>query len=465
MRHIQAHGLVPLHMPGHKRNPFLAPDLPFGLDVTEIEGSWDLHHPDAALRARLQDVARERGAAHSFYMTNGSTGGLLSAIHTLCPPETPVLLSRASHQSVYHGVELLRLHPFYLVPSRLASGINGPVAPEDVERALTEHADIRTVIITSPTFEGVVSDVKTIAALCHAHGARLLVDQAHGAHLRYFAPSLDAVAAGADIVVESLHKMLPALTPAALVHASRDVDPVELSRAISIFETSSPSHLILASIDCCLKWLEREGVHAHQESLAHWNEASALWHGEAGLQKIKHVKTDDPFKVVLSTRESDCNGPMLAQMMRTAGYEPEMVHPQSILALLSVADDFAMYPRFVEAIRTIDARLGRSTAPKPLLPPLPPLPRPALPLDVARRAKRIRLSLREARGHVAAETVWTYPPGIPLLLPGEPLDDAMVSHLLQLAKQGIPVRTEADPNGSVAPEVWCVSLEDLTPSL
>lgn len=436
-------------MPGHKRNPFLATDLPYALDITEIDGAWDVHHPDASLRQRLQDVAKQCGAHRSFYMTNGSTGGLLAALYTLCTPGDALLMPRASHQSVYHAVELLNLRPTYLL-SPQSDDLPMPPTPEAVEAALNAHPDIHTVIVTSPTYEGKVADIAAIAHLCHAHGARLIVDQAHGAHLRYFAPAWDAVHAGADIVVESLHKMLPALTPAALVHASSRVDAQQLAHALGIFETSSPSHVILASMDLCLRWLAAEGAAAHTRHIETWQNAKARWSAPDGLSCLQEIPTDDPFKVVLSTQQSASTGTELAWQLRESGYEVEMATPQSVLCLLSVADEAAMYSRFVADVLQIDAQMAKASSPKENISALTVVPRFAISMAEARRAPHISRALKEAVGHVAAETLWTYPPGIPLLLPGEVVDETLLASLSALAAQGIPLRTECFPEGRLS---------------
>ena len=454
LQSVRENGLYPLHMPGHKRNPHYGDALPYGLDVTEIEGTWDLHHPDCALRERLQEVAQSVGAAASFYMVQGSTGGNLAGVYTLCPPGSYVLLSRGSHQSLYHAVELLRLKPVYLMPDLVPPGIPGPIRPEQVQAALEAFPGIKAVLLTSPTFEGRRCDIRAIAELCHAHGAKLMVDQAHGAHLRYLADFLphfsDAVADGADLVVESLHKTLPALTPAALVHAAKTVDCTELARAISIFETSSPSHILLASIDHCLRLMEKEGVSRHQEVLNAWLSAAK---GLDALQVLEWMDfdepsslPDDPFRVVLSTAQASISGPELANRLREKGYEPEMAQAEHVLLLLSIGDDPAIFPSLVEAILAIDAQLTKTPKKRPVA-TLPSLPVQVLSIAQARRAPKSDVLLSDTAGYVAAEALWTYPPGIPLLMPGEQIRQNTLDALEGMASRGVRLRTDRRPEG------------------
>lgn len=444
LKALHAQGKIPFHMPGHKRNPAFGSALPYALDVTEVKSAWNLHHPDETLKKRLQSIAKNVGANASFFMTNGSTGGNLSALYTLAPPGSGVILSRACHMSILHGLEILNLKPIYLDPPMREDGMMDRMPPEAVEEALEAHPEAHTMIITSPTYEGMVADLPRIAALCHAHDAFLMVDQAHGAHLRYVDSGLDAVRAGADIVVESLHKMLPALTPAAMVHGSARIDSHELARAISIFETSSPSHVIVASADHCLHLLEENGVAAHAEAQRIWTEMKEKWGDWSYLQILPN---DDPFKVVISTRRAAIDGAGLARALDQHGIVPEMVRPESVLLLRSMADRPADVQTLFQALAAIDQTLAPAMSNTPPLPTMPPTPEMVMTFGAARRSKDRLVLLEDAVGEIAAETVWTYPPGIPLLLPGERIGVAQTQFLRMSMDRGIPVRTDQVPEG------------------
>lgn len=467
LQDVRDHGLYPLHMPGHKRHTRFGTALPFGLDVTEIDGTWDLHHPDALLKERLDAVARFVGASCTFYTVQGSTGGNLAGMYTLCPPGSDVLLSRASHQSLYHGVELLQLNPIYLMPDLRVPGIPGPIRPAQVEAALKKNPTIKTVLITSPTFEGQRCDIRSIAAICHAYGASLLVDQAHGAHLRYLTgigPNYsDAVADGADIVIESLHKTLPALTPAALVHASSRVDQTELARALSIFETSSPSHILLASIDHCMCLLEREGVSLHQKMWQAWQSAALPLRNLKALEWMqfsdKSSLPSDPFRVVISTARASLSGPELANLLRQRGFEVEMAHAEHVLFILTIGDDPAIFPSLAQALSDIDKTLTVCPAKRPVA-SLPPLPEKVLSIADARRSHKIMQPLSQTAGGIAAESLWTYPPGIPLLVPGERIRQETLEALEGMASRHVKLRTEREPGGGTYEELSLCVLEE-----
>jgi arginine/lysine/ornithine decarboxylase len=198
-----------MHMPGGKRR--FASELPYQWDVTEVEGTDDLHDPEGILLEMNRRAAALWGAESSFVTVNGSTGGLLAAVRAT--GEGEILLGRNCHKSVYNAVTLCRRKAHYLLPHE------GEILPAEVEEALEKHESITTLLITSPTYEGVISDIAALADICHSRGVTLIVDEAHGAHLG-FSFGESSVKLGADIVIQSLHKTLPALTGAAYLHIS-----------------------------------------------------------------------------------------------------------------------------------------------------------------------------------------------------------------------------------------------------
>lgn len=272
---------IPMHMPGHKRNAaLLGNTLPYGIDITEIDGFDNLHDMQGVLKNIAERVARLYGAKYSFPLVGGSTAGILAAIHAMVPFGAHVLMARNCHKAVYNGVALRGLFPHYLLSAEDENGIVQKISPESVEKALQDNPEIKLVIITSPTYEGVVSDTEEIARICHNHGAVLLVDAAHGAHFG-FSPDFprSACACGADVVVMSLHKTLPALTQTALLHICSDrISAEKFARSLAIYETSSPSYVLLSSIDVCLRMLEKDSKHL-------FSEYEKICHSFTGRQK------------------------------------------------------------------------------------------------------------------------------------------------------------------------------------
>ena len=255
---------VPFHMPGHKRqlrDTFLPAALPWQIDITEIDGFDNLHHAEGILKESMDLAASYYGTVKTLYSINGSTAGILSAISAVTKPGDTILVARNSHKSVYHGVFLRNLRPLYVYPQiDRGSGLACGYSPVEIQEMLITHSEIKAVVITSPTYEGVISDIGSIADMVHEKGIPLIVDEAHGAHLtvsrnegEYF--PLSAIGQGADLVIQSLHKTLPALTQTAVLHVCQTnlgkhtEYAKEAARYMGIYQTSSPSYVLMASID------------------------------------------------------------------------------------------------------------------------------------------------------------------------------------------------------------------------
>ena len=242
------------HMPGHKGRwlplPELVPLAP--LDVTEIPGTGNLYEAGEPFDSAQALWAQVFGFDHCQFLTGGSTMGVLTGLTLFCPPGSRVLLDRGCHRSAFNALALLDLDPVYLPRPWLAEeNLVGPFGPEQVEAALKKAPDIKTICITSPTYAGALSDIPAIAQVAHAHGARLLVDGAHGAHLPFL--GIEAFA-GADGVVVSAHKTLPAMGQSALLF-TRGVDPELVRRRASLYGSSSPSYPMMASLDAAREWM------------------------------------------------------------------------------------------------------------------------------------------------------------------------------------------------------------------
>ena len=252
----------PFHMPGHKRCKREYPFTSFyQLDITEVENFDNLHHPMGILMEIQQKAATFFGTKQTFYLVNGSTSGNLSAMSAIVTMGGKIILSRNSHKSAYHACYLRNLDIQYIYPEYVQEySINGGINPNDIIHAIEENMDASAIFITSPTTDGIISDVKKIADICHRYGKILIVDEAHGSHLGQTAKMpLNAIQNDADIVIHSLHKTLPSLTQTALLHVNSDrVDLEKLQYYLSIYQTSSPSYLLMASIDQCIEILMKE---------------------------------------------------------------------------------------------------------------------------------------------------------------------------------------------------------------
>ena len=399
------------HMPGHKRllGEF---ENPFRIDITEIDGFDDLHHPetDGVLTKAQSRAERVFGAEESHFLVNGSTAGILSAISGCTKQGGRFLMARNCHRSAYHGAELRGLQTVYLYPQYIPElGINGAVLPADVENALQKSAmekqqrvegktegyscknrkenqnrnqtDIQAVMIVSPTYDGVCSDVRQIVEICHRFGVPLIVDQAHGAHFRFseYFPE-DAVGAGADVVIHSVHKTLPSMTQTALLHVQgKIVNRERIRKFLSIYQSSSPSYVLMASIDACVDLIERDGeelFEKHARELKAFrercrdlkrlylagldSETEGTWQPEAKKAEFGQTADFDRSKLLISARRANragagITGEELSRMLRKRYHiQMEMSGPDYVVALAGIADSEEGFRRLAEALHEMD---------------------------------------------------------------------------------------------------------------
>ena len=493
----------PFHMPGHKRReipdgiPGGFPD-PYGIDITEIDGFDNLHHAEGILKDAMDEAAAIYGADRSWYLVNGSTCGILSAVFATTENGGKILTARNCHKAVYHAICLNRLEAEYLYPEEITEfRINGGIRAEDVRKALEKDAmrcagnsgdvrgkitKIQAVLITSPTYEGVVSDIRAIADAAHEYGIPLIVDEAHGAHLEYadqchsFPKS--ALEYGADIVIQSLHKTLPCFTQTAILHVKgKLVDQDRISRYLSMFQTSSPSYLFMAGMERCIRYMDGDG---RNEMIRYEKRLERFMERMEGLQvlevldreicgKYRTVAGWDPSKIVVSTmRAEDFHGEELAETLRRKYHlEMEMTAPEYVIAMTSLMDTEEGFERLGTALLEIDGALRRrmesgrkekaaSETPEGLESKLSHPVRRMLICE-AMDADTERTAFQDTVGKVSAEFVYLYPPGIPIIAPGEVFTDAIVEKIMAYKAAGLLVQGPADPDADV---ILTLSSED-----
>lgn len=493
----------PFHMPGHKRReitdgiPGGFPD-PYGIDITEIDGFDNLHHAEGILKDAMDEAAAIYGTDRSWYLVNGSTCGILSAVFATTENGGKILTARNCHKAVYHAICLNRLEAEYLYPEEITEfGINGGIRAEDVRKALEKDAmhcagnsgdvrgkitKIQAVLITSPTYEGVVSDIRVIADVAHEYGIPLIVDEAHGAHLEYadqchsFPKS--ALEYGTDIVIQSLHKTLPCFTQTAILHVKgKLVDQDRISRYLSMFQTSSPSYLFMAGMERCIRYMDGDG---RNEMIRYEKRLERFMERMEGLQvlevldreicgKYRTVAGWDPSKIVVSTmRAEDFHGEELAETLRRKYHlEMEMTAPEYVIAMTSLMDTEEGFERLGTALLEIDGALRRRTESGRKEKAASETPE-GLESKVSHPVRRMliceamdadteRTAFQDTVGKVSAEFVYLYPPGIPIIAPGEVFTDAIVEKIMAYKAAGLLVQGPADPDADV---ILTLSSED-----
>lgn len=448
--------VYPLHMPGHKRNKKVFPSpLPLQLDITEIHGFDDLHHPQGILKDAMKNAAQLWKADHSFLLVNGSSGGILSAIRACTKRNDQILVARNCHRSVYHGMELCGLQPVFLLPPVVKDfGIAGSISPSIVEKGLLANPNCNVVFLTSPTYEGVVCDIKGIAKVVHEHGGILLVDEAHGAHLGFskgFPQS--AIQCGADIVIQSLHKTLPSPTQTAILHIKGNrVNVKTVQRQLSVFQTSSPSYLLLAAIDSCVRFLQENSASlfdSYEKRLqTFYKKANSLSHLKLFCGENPDVFTQDKGKLFISTRNTNITGVELSSRLRQEfDLEVEMAEKDGVLAMTSICDTDDGLCRLADALASIDKTLSLSKNSATEFPAT--LPKVRCTIEDALGGTPMNKTLDSSAGAISADYLWAYPPGIPLIIPGEEISPAFVSAVKNMEQAGITLQTAYAPEGAI----------------
>lgn len=507
--------IYPFHMPGHKRRHVEWKD-PFSWDITEIGGFDDLHHPQGILQEAMRRTAALYGSDASYFLVNGSSCGVLAAISACTTFGGKILMARNCHQSAYYGVHLNQLEAIYLCPEQLEFfGCFSAVDPEAVEEAFRDNQDIQAMVITSPTYEGIVSDIPSIAEISHRYHVPLIVDEAHGAHFsfhEYF--PMSALAQGADIVIQSLHKTLPSLTQTALLHVKgRRVDQRRVQRFLSIYQSSSPSYVLMASIDQCVRYMSSpegrkkmdeyvglleklRGRLKRLERLYLLDEADLtdpffkgdadLWDGDgkrdeekgknAGEKRKKQTggkddmpscgkKRIDRGKLVIGCRNSGINGQALYKiLLEKYRLQPEMAGEYAVILMTSLNDSEKGFFRLVQALEEIDQRLLKQNrqqmrvgvrAKRGSVGTGMEEKRPAVKWKIGEALERPMKyeTLEKSIKQICGEFIYLYPPGIPLLVPGEQISEGAVKKIQSYLENGLEVHGLEEDGGKKIPVI------------
>ena len=416
------------HMPGHKGEPlFNSYAEVFAIDFTETYGTGNLYLSDGPIRDAEVAAARYFGASDCFFLTGGSTQGILSMLATAVGRGGAVLLDRECHKSVCHACALLDITPYFIsAPVLEPFGISGALAPADAEQQLIDHPEIRAVLLTSPTYYGVRRAIPAFVDLCRAYGKQLLVDAAHGAH--FPAVGLPTpVAEGADLAVLSIHKTLPCLGQGAVVLSGPGVDKRALRENTALFGTSSPSYPIMASIDLARAYTEGPGRAAYRRAAETCGELREYVLRRTGFTPLtlEDYPALDPCRLTVCTAGTDVTGHRLADMLWSEyGVACEMADDRNVVFILTCADSGTAIYRLRRGLRRISHRRHEALLPSPVA-PFPPAER-VMSVRDAWFAKTGRVELSAAEGLVCARQVTPYPPGVPLLWPGEKITRAHI---------------------------------------
>ncbi|MGD1907748.1 MAG: aminotransferase class I/II-fold pyridoxal phosphate-dependent enzyme [Leptolyngbyaceae cyanobacterium] len=462
---------IALHTPGHKSGRGASPALidlvglaALKADLPEIPGLDNLFAPEGPIRTAQALAADAFGAEKTWFLANGSTSGIEAAILATCGPGDRVLIPRNVHQSVLSGLVLSGAVPIYLNPTYSADwDLALGVTSEAIEAALVAFPQIKAVVVVSPTYEGICSDIAAIAAVVHRYDAVLLVDEAHGPHL-HFHPDLpeDAIAAGTDLAVQSTHKVLSAFTQAAMVHVQgKRINRDRLRRALAMTQSSSPNYLLLASLDAARQQMATGGKALLSQTLDWVMELRAR---HSTLTPIRTLEPDDiavkgaanpkQFSLDLTRFTVDVaplgiTGFTADEYLHQLGVTvelPTLTHLTSIFTLGNTAADgeqlLAALRTLVEQAYTLESfchkRMARLKQPFPRLSQPPMTPREAF------FAPQGTVPTSSAEDYLRPVALCPYPPGIPVVLPGEVITAEAISHLQAVHQAGGVITGIAD---------------------
>lgn len=510
----------PFHMPGHKRQR-LGAWIPEEIDITEIDGFDNLHHAEGIIKEGQERLAELTGADQSFYLVNGSTAGLLAAICGSVKKGNRILVGRNSHKAVYHAAYLMELKVEYLYPEPTAFGIQGSISPEEVEMKLKQFPDVAAVVITSPTYDGVVSDIASIAEIVHGYEIPLIVDEAHGAHFGFSEGfPKKAIALGADLCIESLHKTLPSYTQTAVLHVmkARDirnrhdfdrvskvsyqneyrVDVERVKRYLGIYQSSSPSYVLMAGIDRCVRMLQQDveeyiaentrgkslfGVFEHRLK-EFYQACSSLKYvqvfpyidvknlyietgnyygaqhpesGECTAERNRGIWAKDNSKILISAERAGLHGQQLYDLLLHKYHlQMEMASGHYVTAITTIMDTEEGFKRLLDALQEIELSFAGQQdknecaeggitrcTPLELYQPREKQMEIAQAMDSPKR----EILLVDAAGYVSGEFIYLYPPGIPMVAPGEVIPEEMLRLIDVCRQRNMQIQGMQDPEG------------------
>lgn len=448
---------VSFHMPGHKgsdiyrrygHDEFINNFI--DCDITEIPGADNLFQTEGIIRDTAEKYRRLYDVKKSYLLINGTSGGLIAAILASVPQGKKLVMARNCHKSVFNALNLGGIEPVYAYPSMVEEyGISGPVEADEVARCLDENLDAEAVILPSPNYYGICSDIKAIAEEVHARGKVLIVDQAHGAHLKFMAGEpLAAEECGADIVVNSTHKTLCSFTQSAVLNYNSDrVEQYILEDKLQAIQSTSPSYLLMASLDINADVLENHG----KELFAQWQANIEDFYAKAavvpGLKLMEVPGAMDKTKINIDMSYYGIDGNELEEMLMEKGIYAELVTGDILMCMTGIGNTGADYDRLLEALKDIAERNSfdktgaeRSSVACPegrekaenggaalwmKRRPLHEIPK-----------KKQQVSLEECEGLICASSIIPYPPGIPFICPGEMIGREEIEYIRLLRNRG-----------------------------
>lgn len=459
-RHMKKEYLA-FHMPGHKGGPGAAIDWQqlvglqaLALDLTELEGLDDLHYPTGPIKEAQELAATLMGGRAAFFLVNGVSSGIHAAILSLCREGEKIILPRHAHRSIFGAVALSGAQPVYLRPSvDHVRGIPVGIEPVEVDRVLSRHSDARCLAVVHPTYHGFTSDLAGIVKKAKKCNVQVLADEAHGAHFKFSSRfPVTALECGAAVTVQGWHKTMGSLTQSALLLVRESIP--EIRNYLTVLQSTSPSYLLMASLDGARRnWAVRGGALAEEilELANYFREQTRQLKGIVCLDResinCQALKDIDRTKLVLDAISLGLDGFQLAGELRRYRIQPEMAEFGGVTLMLTVGDGKEKVDALLKALQDISVRYReQKKRPVESFYDLPVTEMKMLPGEALKARKRA-LKAKQAAGQIAGEFICPYPPGIPVVVPGEVISREVLDIIERIRRMGGRVQGPADATG------------------
>ncbi len=442
------------YVPGHKRGQGISQSLVsllgeavFQADLPELPELGNLFAPDEAIKEAQIVAAEAFGADQTWFLVNGSTCGIIAAIVATCSPGDKIIVPRNAHQSVITGLIVSGAVPIFLNPEYDHTwDLALSIAPDTLEETLKQHNDVRAILLVYPTYHGVCGDIKAIAEITHRYHIPLLVDEAHGAHFKFHdALPPSALSAGADLTVQSTHKVLGAMTQSSMLHLQgKRIDPQRISQALQLVHSTSPSYLLLASLDGARQQMAMEGETLLNKTIQLSQIARNAISKIEGLSVLELDKKRPEFQYLDVTRLTvnvACLGisglkvdEILRQQLGVTAELPMLSHLAFIISIGNTANDIKKLIKAFDKINDYILSSHESITPSPHH-LMTPSPLKLSPRDAFFAPKK-RVKIENSIGEISGELIAPYPPGIPVLMPGEMITNEAIDYLTKIKKLG-----------------------------
>ncbi len=457
-----AEGTIPFHVPGHKQgrgNKELTDILGqncINMDLTCMEDLDNICNPVSAIKEAEELAAQLYGADKAYFLVNGTTSGIQAMIMSVCEPGDKIILPRNVHKSAIGGIILSGAKPVYVhTEINEQFGIAMGVKTEDIAAALESNPDAKAVFLMNPIYYGIASNLKEIVSLAHSYNIPVIVDEAHGAHL-VFDERLpqSSMEAGADLAASSTHKLGGSLTQSSLLLLQGSlINPQKLKATLNLTQTTSPSYILLASLDIARKQLALKGQQMIEDTYE-----LAIWAGER-IKKIEGVQVMDeevlnyqgsyaydPTKIVINVRDLGLSGYDVEKILRKKYHiQVELSDLFNIIILVSLGDNKETLSILIDALAEIAKGQKLHNVFKYFV-PLPAIPESVISPRDAFYAETGPVPLCEAEGEISAEMIMAYPPGIPIICPGERITQDVIDYVNILKKETAELQGTEDPD-------------------